>query len=350
MPEDQKIGSYFTAPASGLTFIKSGATLLDCALGGGWPLGRISNVVGDRSVGKTLLAIEGCTNFRFAFNYPDNKIKYREVESAFDKDYAGALGMPIDTIDFDDVDENGKEKKPFLTVEEWANDIDKFVNLVSSDKGFYVLDSLDALSDEAEMDREITDSSYGANKAKKISELFRKGVAQKLEKTQIHLMVISQIRDNIGAMMGEKHSRSGGKALDFYASQIVYLTNMGKIKKTIRGIERPIGVKVKAYIKKNKVGLPYRTVEFPIYFGYGIDDLEANLTFLVGVDKARKSEITKDLGLFEKGFTDPKEMYKALGKFEENEFLSAKETIESEVKKTWYEIEEDFLPTRKKYA
>src|ERR1700693_4541560 len=93
-------GSYFGAPAGALDFIPSGSKLLDCVLGGGWPLGRVANVVGDKSTGKTLIAIEACSSF--AQRFPKGLMWYREAEAAFDMDYAEALGMPTKRIKFRD--------------------------------------------------------------------------------------------------------------------------------------------------------------------------------------------------------------------------------------------------------
>jgi recombination protein RecA len=156
-------GNYFSGAKSKLDFITSGSTLLDLALGGGWAERRIANVVGDKSTGKTLLCIEATANF--AIKYPKGKIRYREAESAFDKGYAQALGMPIDRIDFG--------SKKIETVEDLFEDLTKICEKARQ-KEFVVVDSLDALSDRSELEREIDEGSYGANKAKKMSELFRR--------------------------------------------------------------------------------------------------------------------------------------------------------------------------------
>jgi recombination protein RecA len=290
---------------SPLQFIQSGCTLLDLVLSGGWPLGRISNVVGDKSSGKTLLAIEACANFKRQF--PNGKIWYHEAEAAFDKQYAQTLGMPIDDMVF---------IEQLQTVEELFSSLTEVMGDENLESGLYIIDSLDALSDKDELDRDIEKGSYGASKPKKLSELFRR-LAKTIENSKIHLMVISQTRDKIGVMFGEKHSRSGGKALDFYASQIVWLSELGKIKKTINKVERVIGVNIKAKCKKNKIGMPFRECEFPIVFGYGIDDDEANMHWL------------KSIGL----------------KVEE-----LKQDTKELVKEKWGEIEENFRPKESKYA
>jgi recombination protein RecA len=259
-----------------LKFIYSGSTLLDLVLGGGWSLGSVVNIVGDRSSGKTLLAIEATANY--AMHIPkvklSNAIRYSEAEFAFDEGYANTLGFPLG------VHTIPEEQAP-RTVEEFHNDLKSFLS--TCDKklpNLYVQDSLDALSDEAELKRDIDKGSYGAEKAKFLSKLFRL-LAGDVQMSNCTLFVISQIRDKIGVMFGEKHTRSGGRALEFYASQIVWLTELGKITRTVKGVKRVTGVQVRARAKKNKVGIPFRECEFNILFGWGVDDETSMLEWLL---------------------------------------------------------------------
>src|ERR1019366_4415396 len=94
--------------------------------------------------------------------------------------------------------------------------------------GLYILDSLDALSDRAELERKIDEPSFGAGKAKQMSQLFRR-LIRKINKTDVAVIIISQIRDNIGVRFGDKTTRSGGHALDFYASQVLKLAHLKNI-------------------------------------------------------------------------------------------------------------------------
>jgi recombination protein RecA len=314
--EVESVGNYFTRPKN-IEFIHSGCTILDCVLGGGYPLGRVVNVVGDRSSGKTLCAIEAFANFYR--QYPNGKMFYHEAEAAFDTDYAEALGMPVDAVTFIEDD----TVEAFFTNLE--NIIKEFGN--SETQVLYVLDSLDALTDEAEKERKINDGSYAMTKQKKMSEIFRRLIGD-IKHTNICLFIISQVRDNIGVSFGEKFKRSGGKALDFYASQVLWLSETQKIKKTVKGIERPYGINVKAKCKKNKIALPYRECDFPILFGYGIDDFAANINFL-GKVKGSLDEL---------GITDIKKIDKSM-----------KDTIRDHVIKIWAETEEPFLPKERKY-
>lgn len=214
-------GLYFGTPKSDVSFIPSGCKMLDLALGGGWARRRIANIVGDSSTGKTLLAIEASANFVMV--EPKAKIRYREAEEAFDNNYAAALGFPLEKVDFGD---------PIETIEDFFEDLQKVAEAAKGPE-LYVVDSLDALSDRAEMDRNIDQGSYGSQKAKKLSELFRRSTSL-ISGKDITLMIISQVRDNIGAMpFQKKHVRSGGKALNFYSSQVAWLTQIKRIDRTV---------------------------------------------------------------------------------------------------------------------
>lgn len=246
-------------------FFSSGCALLDCVLGGGWARGKVINVVGDKSTGKTLLAIEACANY--LRELPTAKIKYVEGESAFDVDYARTVGMPEDSR-LELLDDIGTVEAVFSEVEE---------AIKSKEEYLIIIDSLDSLSDQAEMDRELGQATYGAAKAKMLSEGFRK-LIRNMGDSKVTLFVISQVRDKIGAMAFAKQvQRSGGHALDFYSSQVLWLYEEGKIKKTVSGLERAIGVKIKARCEKNKVGWPWRECTVPIIYGYGMDDVLAAL-------------------------------------------------------------------------
>ena len=142
-------GDYFPEEGPPSGFIPSGCALLDCVLGGGWALGRVSNVVGDKSVGKTLLAIEACANF--ARRFPNGSMWYRESEAAFDEKYATRLGLPLGRVDF------GPEGvgTEWETVEDVIDDLGKKVDRAreTGEPGLYIVDTLDALSDRAEQNR-----------------------------------------------------------------------------------------------------------------------------------------------------------------------------------------------------
>jgi len=326
--------SYFTSEKTNIQFVSTGCTLLDCALGGGLALGRTANIVGDKSTAKTGTATEVMINFSIVC--PDGNIAYRETEAAWDDSYAEAMGLPLDRIDF------GDRENPIITVEDFYKDFDAFCDQQKKAKkpGLYVLDSFDALSDDAEMDRDIDKASFGAAKAKKMSEMFRK-ITRKQEQANVLLFIVSQVRDNIGAMFGEKHKRSGGKALDFYASQVFWLAHIKILKKTINKVERPYGIEIKAKVKKNKVGMPFREAEFTFEFGYGINDLLASVNWLNEVDRLDAIDLKK---------TEFKDYLKGLNEMTDAEHKEERLRAAEAVKQVWGEIETTFLPKRSKYA
>lgn len=333
--ERRKIKSTTNYFASGndkkFDWVSTGCALLDSVIGGGYVLGRIANIVGDKSSGKTLQAIEACANF--ARVYPDGEIHYAEAEASFDIPYAEALGMPVDRVNF---------VEGISTVEDLFEDLERLIKDLNGKPCLYIIDSLDALSDRAEKARKIDEGSYNMQKQKKLSELFRRLVDQ-LEQSRILLIVISQIRDKIGVTFGETKTRSGGKALDFYCSQVVWFSEVEKIKKTIDKVERIVGIRVLAKCKKNKIGLPFRDCKFPILFGYGICDITANVEWLMEVNQ---EERLAELGLSKAGYKIRINNLRDKGGEEVKKIRASLDKI---VREEWARIETKFLPTSKKY-
>jgi recombination protein RecA len=325
--------SYFVGEKPNYSFISSGCAILDCVLGGGFPLGRITNLVGDKSTSKTGLATEVLINFIRQF--PNGKPAYRDTEAAFDLEYAAAMGLDRKKIDLGDPD------KPITTIEDFIREFDGYLTERAKTKtpGMYVIDSLDALSDEAEMERDVGDKSYGMAKPKLLSEFFRK-TARKIETSQVHLLIVSQVRDNIGAMFGEKYKRSGGKALDFYASQCLWLAHIETLKKEINKIKRPYAIEIRAKCKKNKVGLPLRECDFVFRFGFGVEDAEASADWLKAVGRLKDAEIN---------VTDYKAYRTELDDLSAADYDEERKRLAAVVKKVWSEIEISFLPKRTKY-
>ncbi len=326
-------GSYFTSEEKDLEFVSSGCQLVDCVLGGGYALGRIANIIGDKSTAKTALATEAVINF--LQRYDDGAAAYIDVEEAFDESYSREMGMPVEDVDFGDPDNR------VSTVEDLYRNLNDFLTERKNDDrpGIYVVDSLDALSDEASLNRDISDGSYDMTKQKQLGKLFHDFI-RRIGKQRVLLIIVSQVRENIGVKFGEKYRRSGGKALDFYASQFLWLHHKGIVKKIRKKVERATGIKVIAKCKKNKVGLPFRQCEFEFLFGYGINDVGANLAWLKSVGHLDKVDLTvKELDNF---LTE-------LEKTGQTEFEQERAFIAKQTRKTWAEIETTFLPTRQKY-
>lgn len=263
-----------------LKFVSSGSTNLNLALtnslDNGYPVGKIVNLVGDKQIGKSLLCLETMMYAHYILrkNY-DIKLIYNDTEAALNAENALQINFPLSNVEF--------RQSP--TIEHFYADLNKEIESANKyDLVIYVLDSLDAISTEEELEQDFNEKSYGMTKQKKLSELFRK-LTQKIDKKNILLIIVSQIRDAIGVTFGETKRRSGGKALDFYAYQIVWLYNKGIEKKN----DIAIGINVKVKVKKNRVWRPFFETNFNILFEYGIDDLGSMIDYLADEKVFKKS-------------------------------------------------------------
>lgn len=323
-------GLYFSS--SDLEFIPSGCALLDCVLGGGWCEGRIINIVGDPSTNKTGLSIEACANF--LRKHPEGHVWYNETEAAFDPAFAEGLGLPVEDERLEFVLECDTIESLFGHLDECAEECE------DARPGLYIIDSLDAMTDEAERDRKISEGSYGTGKAKKLSELFRR-LNRRINSSNLTVIFVSQTRENIGVSFGERYTRAGGKALRFYSSQEIWLSNLGKVTRTVRGVERPIGIKIRCLVKKLKVGMPFRSCDLELIFGFGIDDLSSNIAWLKKVDRLG------DAGLTEGQATQA--IRKRMQADSDGSLGNTADRVDHAVRKVWPEIEEGFIPKRRKY-
>jgi len=281
---------------SPVEFIHSGSILLNLAISGkgkagGWPRGRISNVVGDGSSGKTLLALEMAAYmfYKMPGNKSHNFPSVKHVRIVFDN-AEGVMDFPVAQMygkDFFD----GVEWACSKTVEEFGR---KFAREVMDHKEgtclLYVIDSLDALSSEAGVERfeeaakkdKAEDGTYGTEKAKYLSASFFSNICSIIKGKDITLLVISQIRSKIGVSFGEKYGRTGGKALDFYTHAVPWLSEIEKLKKTFRSEDRVYGIRVLVKLKRNKVAKPFREAEIIVLFDYGVDDIGSSIAYLWG--------------------------------------------------------------------
>lgn len=347
-PRKKKENIYFDEPELSVNFFSSGCTLLDLVLGGGWAESRMINIVGDKSTGKTLIAIEAFINFNL--KYPNSWLRYHEAEAAFDTRYATRIGLPVDRMDF--VSEPGSR---IDTAEGLFYELNDTINKAKTPT-LYILDSLDALTDEAEKKKNIEDQDYD-RKAAKMSELFRK-LAARLADSQVCFIIISQIRDNVGVKFGKKTKRSGGRAMDFYASQVTWLADLGAVRRKIKGVERVYGRKIRILCEKNKVSDAWRECNFNIINQFGMDDIWANLVWLNSINEYK---LLKSLGLnlFEKNkkgklvVVEDKERVKKITKYARKMNVESdkvfKEELSGNVKRLWLDIEEKFKYPKGKY-
>ena len=277
-------------------FLNSGSTMINLAgsnkgLSGGWARGRIINFVGDGSSGKTLMALELAAYVFYnmlgnkSHNFPDVK----KVRIIYDNT-EGVMDFPIDQMygqDFVD----GVEWISSKTVQGFGRNIAREVGgNKPGEMLLYIVDSLDALASQEGLDRfekaaktdKEEDGTYGTEKAAYLSKSFFCNMCSIMERKDVTVLIISQIRQKIGVTFGEKYNRAGGKALDFYTHQVCWFAEIEKIKKTFRGEDRVIGVRTIAKFKRNKVAKPFREATLLILFDYGVDDIGSNLAYLYG--------------------------------------------------------------------
>jgi recombination protein RecA len=295
------------------------------------------NIVGDKAVGKTLLAIEAAANF--AARWPSGHIWYRESEAAFDEEYAAELGIPVKRIDF------GPDGLDTIwdTVEDIYEDLEPCLEISgrSGEPGLYIIDSLDALSSRAEQQRKIDEGSYRTEKPRALGELFRRRIRE-IKRSQICFMIVSQVRERIGVTFGEKYTRTGGKSLDFYASQILWLHNLGTKSSTIQGVKQIHSVEVRAKCKKNKIGIPFRECDFRIRFGYGMDDISASIDWL-----AERGLLTQ-AGL--RSEKEAKTYLREASQMSTEARLREAHRLGDIVAASWSEITDRFRPPNRKYV
>lgn len=245
----------------------SGTLSLDLALGGGYPRGRIIEIYGPESSGKTTLALHAVAEIQKA----GGTAAFIDAEHALDPQYAGRLGVNINDLLVSQPD-NGEQALEIVETLVRSNAVDVIV-----------LDSVAALVPQAEIDGDMGDSLPGLQ-ARLMSQALRK-LTGIINKSKATVIFINQIRMKIGVMFGNPETTTGGNALKFYASQRLDIRRIGQIKQG----DDVIGNRVRVKIVKNKIAPPFRQAEFDIMYNEGISTTGDVLDLAVMHDIVQKS-------------------------------------------------------------
>lgn len=273
--------------------VSSGSLLLDKALGGGYAMGRLVEIMGGEAGGKSSLALHACKEIQKM----GRAVGYIDTEQAMDLDYASALGVDLSEDKF--ILSQAETAEMALTIMKRMLDCPEI--------GIVVLDSIAALVPKARIDGNVGDQMIALVARLLSAEL--PIIAQRAKKNNSLVICINQYRSNIGTFMGPSNTTPGGQAMKFYASQRLEVSRVGN--KTAG--DEVISIRSKITVKKNKVAPPFRKAEICIRFGKGIDLMQEVI------------DLALDQGILKKGGSWYSFGEKKLGQGEENVKLKLSE-------------------------
>ena len=249
----------------------SGDPGLDDALGGGWPKARQIEVFGPESGGKTTLTLHALAEHQK--KYEDEDCALIDTEFTFDEAYAKKLGVNPKYLIVHQPD-SGEQALNILKM------------LIQNGVKFIIVDSVAALTTKHELEGDIGDTMVG-EQARLMSGALKQ-LTSEAGKRGVTIFWTNQMRDKIGVMYGDKTTTPAGRALKHYASIRCHIRAIGKVKEKVKGEDVIVSSQNKVDVKKNKTAPPFRTAEFCISFGHGIDGIAGVLDMAIAMKLLEK--------------------------------------------------------------
>lgn len=336
-------------------YIMTGSTMLNLALSddpfGGYMRGTIVNIVGDKKSGKSILCHTGLATAAIDPALAKYQLVNDDIESAssFDVEYMFGQAL-VDRMMAPHLDEDD-----FPIASETIQDLDAGVHDWFSpidSPAIYVADSFDGLTSDEELERQVK-ATKAKKKGRKVAGTYAlettKGLSALLRKMKVKvrdqnglLIIVSQVRENMDAIaFGKKYRRNGGRALGHWCSQEMWLYGIGAIMRDRKGKKHEIGNKVKVKVEKNRATGKRRTIEFDIFYDYGIDDIGSCVDFMLENEFWKKGKS----GINAVGLGRAKDRANLCKRIEDNQ---REKKLGELCGEAWGKIEEDLRLNRKR--